>query len=133
MKSHVEFGNEELKAAKGALHLFKDALTSNPKLVPMGRPWNDNERKARIEHLDYIAQLFTEMESGKNSITIDGVIICFDLSENEIFAIYSCCEYAASYLSKTGQNQDILESLNKLVNNFKLIGVEKLAMVFEYE
>ena len=48
MKSHVNFANEDITVLKGCLDLFREALEKNPKIVPVGRPWNDNERQSRI-------------------------------------------------------------------------------------
>lgn len=140
MKSHVDFGEREIKSVKGAIRCFRDALEKNPKIVPVGRPWNENERTLRIEHLDYIYNLFGEMQSGKNSVTIDQVTICFDLSENDILATFAACQYAQHALknideikNKVENSEQVLNDIGKLVNNFQIIGLEKLTMMFEYE
>jgi hypothetical protein len=136
MKSHVNFANEDITVLKGCLDLFREALEKNPKIVPVGRPWNDNERQSRIEHLKHVYQIYTDMESGKNSVEIDNTVICFDLSENDVLASCCSCKYAISALKGEAKGKmppNSPEIVDKLLNTFEILGVNKNAMMFEYE
>lgn len=140
MKSHVDFASKELVAIKGAVSCFKDALIKNPKIVPKNRPWNDNERNLRIEHLDHVYNIFSEMQNGKNSVTIDLLTICFDLTENDVLAAVASCNYAAYALendeevkNKVENADEVLKGIKDLLATFNMIGIDKLTMVYEYE
>jgi len=136
MKSHVNFANEDITVLKACINLFAEALEKNPKIVPVGRPWNDNERNARVEHLKYVHQIYVDMESGKNSVEMDGTIICFDLGENDVLASCCSCKYAISAMKgevKEKMPPNSPEIVDKLLHTFGLLGVDKNSMMFEYE
>ena len=140
MKSHVDFGTPELTAVKGAIRCFKDALQTNPKIVPKGRPWNDNERQQRIEHLDHVYSIYQGMQNGSNSVTVETVTICFDLCENDILATCAACHYSIYAIDnveeikiKAENAEEVKNALSNLLNTLKIIGIAKMTMDFEYE
>jgi hypothetical protein len=140
MKSFIDMKADDIDALTGAVHCFRDAILENPKIVPTGRAWKDNERKARAEHLDYIHTVLDGIKSGKNSVSIDGFFISFDLAENDMMAIYCCCDFAVHSLENNQDFKEIvlskpglLEHLKTILNNMKIIKLNEESMTYDYE